>query len=327
MPHLPYTAPQAIRPGDLVAVLAPSGPPPPGRLREGLDLLSGRYRLRLDPTLSARQGYLAGPDEARADALNKALADPDMRAVFCARGGYGATRLLPSLDPSPLLADPKPIVGFSDVTALLCWALAHGVGSVHGPVITQMPRLSGVDMAQLFQVLEHPEAGGVLAGTPLCPDPRAPGPARSLSGPLVGGNLSLLAALAGTPWALRAKGSILLLEDVSEEPYRLDRMLTQLRQQADPMEPAAVGIGQLLGCRAEGPGAPGAQGAPGTSNAPGAPGAQPTALAVFIERLGAPGRPLVSGLPFGHGDANRAWPVGALAHLDTRRGELRWGPG
>lgn len=294
------TSPQALRPGDTVRVVAPAGPVTAPRLQRGLAVLAQRYRVQCGPGVWRRDGYLAGSDEERAEALAAALSDPDVRAIFCARGGFGVTRILAQLDPAALQADPRPIVGFSDITALHAWASLCGVASIHGPVVTQLGELPADDVQHLFTLLEDPRAEGILRGRPLRGD-GAP-----VTGVLRGGNLSLLGALAGTPWQLRLEGALLLVEDVAEASYRLDRTVTQLRQQPGPLgaeRVAGVGLGSLHRCRDE-------------------PG-RPSALTVVAGRL-APQRPVVAGLPFGHGDRNRAWPVGVAATLDPERGEIRW---
>ncbi len=296
----------ALRPGDFVAVISPAGPAPPDELSAGLALLSSRYRVRPAENLFAREGYLAGSDKRRRDAVNRALGDPDVRAIFCARGGYGVQRILPDLDGEALRADPKPIVGFSDITALLCWARIQGVVAVHGPVVTQLPRLPPADVQHLFRLLEEPTYAPHL--TAACGSPRSGAATGVVEGPLVGGNLSLLGALAGSPWAPVLDGAVLAMEDVAEAPYRLDRLLTTLGQQPSPhgaRELVGVAVGELAGC------APGASGGP-------------SALEVVAERLAAPGRPLVSAFPFGHGNRNLAFPVGVAARLDAVAGTLAW---
>jgi muramoyltetrapeptide carboxypeptidase len=289
-----------------VAVVAPSGPAPPGDLSKGLALLAARYRVRPTENLFVREGYLAGSDGRRRDALNRALADPDVRGIFCTRGGYGVQRILDHLDGDALRADPKPIVGFSDITALLCWARVQGVVAIHGPVVTQLPRLPRADLEHLFRLLEEPGYAPVLRG--FAGSPPSAGGAGVARGPLVGGNLSLLGALAGSPWAPTLDGAILALEDVAEAPYRLDRLLTTLRQQPAPRSAdglAGVAVGELSGC------------APGEAGGP-------SALEVVAERLSAPGRPFVSALPFGHGRRNLAFPIGVPARLDPEAGTLAW---
>src|SRR5204863_6618808 len=138
-----------------------------------------------------------------------------------ARGGYGAMRLLPHLDPELLRANPKPIVGFSDATALLAFAARAGVAAVHGPVITQLARLPEEDRAGLFGLLERPGPGLLCSGLD------APVPGR-VQGPLVGGNLEVFSRLLGTPHLPDLVGAVLFFEDLGERPYRVDRLITHL---------------------------------------------------------------------------------------------------
>jgi len=301
----------ALRPGDPVAVVAPAGPSPPGDLSAGLALLASRYRVRPAENLFVREGYLAGSDERRRGAVDRALRDPDVRGVFCARGGYGVQRILPFLDRDALRSDPKPIVGFSDITALLCWARAVGVVAIHGPVVTQLPRLPRADLEHLFRLLEEPGYAPRLSGSGGNHSSRGPtlvSDSGAAEGPLVGGNLSLLGALAGCPWAPLLDGAILVLEDVAEAPYRLDRLLTTLRHQvgarsADTL--AGVAVGELSGC------------VPGEAGGP-------SALEVVATQVSAPGRPVVSGFPIGHGNRNAAFPIGVRARLDPKARILTW---
>jgi len=303
-----------LRPGDSIAVVAPAGPASPRELSAGLALLATRYRVRPAENLFERGGYLAGSDERRLDALNRALSDPDVRGIFCARGGYGVQRILSGLDGAALRSDPKPIVGFSDITALLCWARVQGVVAVHGPVVTQLPRLPRADLDHLFRLLEEPGYAPCLTGSPgshFRSMPREGPPARgadAIEGSLVGGNLSLLGALSGSPWAPLLEGAVLAVEDVAEAPYRLDRLLTTLRHQAGARSAdgvAGVAIGELMGC------------APGDAGGP-------SALEVVVERMFQPGRAFVSALPFGHGRRNAAFPIGVTARLDPVAGTLAW---
>lgn len=301
----------ALRPGDPVAVVAPAGPASPRELSAGLTLVASRYRVRPAENLFVREGYLAGSDERRRDAVNCALSDPDVRGIFCARGGYGVQRILPFLDGDALRSDPKPIVGFSDITALLCWARAQGVVAIHGPVVTQLPRLPRADLEHLFCLLEEPGYAPRLSGSGgnhSSYGPTFAGDSGAAEGPLVGGNLSLLGALAGSPWSPVLAGALLALEDIAEAPYRLDRLLTTLRQQpgacsADTL--AGVAVGELSGC------------------APGEAGGPP-ALEVVATLLSAPGRPVVSAFPIGHGSRNTAFPIGVPARLEPVAGILTW---
>lgn len=287
---------RALRAGDRVAVVAPAGPFDPRELADGLAALVG---LGWEPVpvgrLDARDGYLAGDDETRAAALGEALSDPTLRAVFCARGGYGSTRILDRLDPALLRRDPKPIVGFSDVTALLAWAAqAAGVVAVHGPVLAQLGRADAPTLLALQALL----TGAVDAGRPLLEGLTALREGTAV-GTLRGGNLTMLGALAGTPHAVPLAGTILFVEDVGEPVYRLDRVLTQLRSMPDWPRLAGLVIGDL-GVRDD-----------------------DEALVRLLGELSneAP-CPVVRGAAVGHGARNLALPVGVRVRLDASAGTL-----
>lgn len=244
-------------------------------------------------------GYLAGSDERRADELNALLRDPDVRAVLLARGGYGIFRLLDRLDADALRRDPKPIVGFSDGTALLAWALhAAGVRGIHGPVVAQLGDLPAEDTAWLVELLEGGGAGARIGG--LAPV-GAPGTGL-VEGALLGGNLTLLAHMIGMPWAPPLAGAVLFLEEQNERPYAIDRYLTRMALAGAIAGARAAVVGSLVGCIER------------------VNPDHPTADEVIDERLRALGIPGVRGAPFGHGDRNRALPFGGRAAVDLEAG-------
>ena len=290
--------PPKLRRGDPVRVVAPSGPFDPAVLERGLAVLSGRLGLvpRMRSDLSARKGYLAGDDARRAEEWREAVSDPEARAIFCARGGYGAMRILPSIDPAPLLARPKAVVGFSDVTAIHAALNRAGLATVHGPVVTQLGRAPEDAVrhleALLFEDPPRPGAWDVPAPGAGLVAARTVRPGRA-SGPLLGGTLTLLAHLAGTPYAPRLDGAILLLEDVGEKPYRIDRCLTQLRLAGALAGVAGLALGRFTACDDGGL----------------------LAADVLREAALALGVPAVEGLPVGHEDANFAVPLGVRATL------------
>jgi len=280
-----------------VAVVAPAGPPDPDTYRGGLAILAARYTLvHAHEPARARSGstlpYLADTDERRAEQLNAALRDPEVEAIFCARGGYGAMRILDLLDGQALVRRRPPLVGFSDVTVLHAWAARLGVPTVHGPVVTQLPRLPDGEVRSLFALLEGtalPRLDGLRCV--------APGQAE---GPLWGGNLTLLSHLCGTRHLPDLTGRILLLEEIGEAPYRLDRMLTQLRLSGALARVAGVVVGDLLDCDAP----------------------EVSAERVVRDRLSDLGVPFVCGAPVGHGSHNIALPLGEIARLDATAGVL-----
>jgi muramoyltetrapeptide carboxypeptidase len=301
-------APPRIERGQTLGICAPAGPVRADRLRRGLERLGETFRIQLAPTLTASRAsgvpsYLSNTDEARAGELTALLADPDVRAIVLARGGYGLMRILPRLDPELLRRDPKPIVGFSDATALLSWAHAAGVRGIHGPMIAQLGDLGDADIAQLITLLTDPTPRGELPW-PLT----AHGTGRH-QGPLIAANLTLASMLVGTPWALPLDGALLVLEEIGERPYEIDRYLTQLMLTGELAKTRAVIVGDLTRCVDSSP--------PTGERDP-----EDAALQVVLERLRAAGTPGAVGAPLGHGERNAAVPFGALARLDLDRGTL-----
>lgn len=290
------TAARPLQPGDTVAVVAPSGPFPADRYQRGLEVLRSRgYEVReILPSRSRR--YLAGTDEERASALNEAFAAPEVRAIFAARGGYGAMRILPSIDWEAAAASGKVLVGFSDVTALHLALQRHGARSVHGPVVTRLGEEPPHAIERLFQLLE----GGIPA----------PIPGETLvegdgAGPLLGGCLSVLSRLVGTPYLPPLKGAILLLEDVGERPYRLDRMWTHLKLAGLLDDIAGVVLGDLTACDE--------------------PTGDHGGREVMDELIRSLGKPAIAGLPIGHGPVHLSVPLGARVRLAD--GALRFEEG
>jgi muramoyltetrapeptide carboxypeptidase len=291
--------PPRLRAGDVIRVVAPSGPVPRDAFESGLAVLRARYDVRFDEALFTRDGFLAGSDERRLDELRAALADPAARAVMMARGGYGLMRLLPFLDPAVLRAAPRPLVGFSDGTALLAFAARAGVAAIHGPVVTQLGGLPATDQQALIQLLEAPAPGVLLTDL----DELIPGRVR---GPLLGGNLEIFSRLLGTPFLPDLLGAILFIEDSGERPYRLDRLITHLDLAGVFGAVSAVVVGDFSGCQEpellrEG---------------------IPRADEVLQERLSRLPIPVVLGAAVGHGARNLSLPYGCLAELDTRSGTL-----
>jgi muramoyltetrapeptide carboxypeptidase len=293
--------PPRLRPGDKVAVPAPAGPVLPEAAARGLELLGARYDIVLDPAIYERTGFLAGADERRAEELNRYLRDPDIRAIIPARGGYGVMRILELLDSDAIKRDPKPIVGFSDLTAFSAWCVkSAGVRTIHGPMVNQIGRVPGEELAWLFALLEDPSPPGVLVDERPRVGARGGG---TVEGRMVGGNLEMVTRLLGTPWAFDLGASVLVLEDVGERPYRIDRALTQLKLAGALDGVRAVCLGDFLRSDEE-------------------DGMPPTAAEVLAERLTAFDIPAVGGLPVGHGDHNLAFPLGGRCAVDLAVGRV-----
>ena len=286
----------ALREGDLIGVIAPAGPAAPEAL-PAVQALYARhgYRARLYPGCHANTGYLAGADALRLADLHAAVADDEVAAIHCLRGGYGAMRLLGSIDASLLKRKPKLLMGYSDITALhALWAL-HGLPSLHAPMPASDLIKPGRedDEAALFHLLRH----GLQTGAVLAPalEPGGLNLPGDVSGQLIGGNLSLVAALLGTPWAWQphqAQGAILFLEDINEELYRIDRLLTQLRL-AGVLDAVA---GFVLGSFTE----------------------EVSPAQLLRDTLLPLNKPVLGGWPTGHGTPNRPLPMGLRVQLTVR---------
>lgn len=239
--------PRGLRPGDRVAVVAPAS----GCSREELERGVGELgRLGFDAVYSEavfeRSMFSAGSPETRAADLARAWSDPGVTALVALRGGYGSAQVLPHLDRLLPAVHPKIFVGYSDTTAILTWLTCHrGLTALHGPMVEG--RLAkgadGYDATSLLSFLQ----GG--SGVELAPDGLAVLSAGEAAAPLYGGTLSVLAASLGTPYAFMPPGdSVLFLEDVNERPYRLDRLMTQLRQGGAFARARALVFGEMRGC-------------------------------------------------------------------------------
>jgi muramoyltetrapeptide carboxypeptidase len=304
--HAVAERPPRIARGQTLGIVAPAGPVRVERLRPGLERLGDTFKLRVAESITAPRdpqvpSFLAASDAVRAAELNAMLHDRDVRAILLARGGYGLMRILPQLDAAALRADPKPIVGFSDATALLAWAHAAGVRGIHGPMGVQLATLPACDVAQLVALLTEARAPGVRPWSLTCHG------RGSYRGPLIAGNLTMFSMLAGTPWAMPLRAAIALVEEVGERPYEIDRYLTQLTLTGELAQVAAAVVGDLTRCDDANP----PTGTPDPSDA---------ALRAVLERLHAAGTPAAVGAPVGHGDRNEPIPFGATTVLDLDAG-------
>jgi muramoyltetrapeptide carboxypeptidase len=293
--------PPPLKPGDCVGVAAPAGPGRQPGLDRGLDHLRGRgFEVVTGASLRRRSGYLAGTDAERLDDLNRFLRDPAVRAIWFARGGYGSARIVEGADLKLLKTDPKVLIGYSDITVLhaAAWKTAR-LSTIHGPLVSELADPEAYDAPSLWRTLD----GGDLSLD------RALGGATvwrhgAGEGPLIGGCLSMLASLVGTPYDWKTDGAILFWEDVGEEPYRIDRMLGQLRMAGRLAGLRAMIVGRLVGCTAREP----------ENDAP---------LGDILARhLEGTDYPVVVDFPAGHAPGKVTLPLGRRAGLDTRAGRL-----
>jgi muramoyltetrapeptide carboxypeptidase len=289
-----FTPPTALKASDKVAVVAPAGPFDRASFEAGLAIISERYRPTFDEGLFSQHLYFAGDDSRRIAELNAAFEDESVKAIFSARGGYGAMRLLPNVR---LSARPKPLIGFSDITALHQLAQSKGWVSFHAPVLTQLGKQPKDVIARLFALLESPSPAAPLTGATTLVKGVA-------EGPLLGGNLSVLTRLLGTPYMAPLDGAVLLLEDVGERPYRLDRMWTHLELAGVFRKVAAIVLGDFTGCEEKEAGY--------TSD---------DILGLLAAKTGLP---CARGFRIGHGELNLPVPLGSRVRLDATTGTLEF---
>lgn len=271
-----------------IAVVAPCGAFNPQRLAGGIERArAAGFDLHPMPGLLQAERYLAAPDSVRLAHLQAALSDPEWSAVWIARGGYGLTRILDPLDWSKV--QTRPVIGFSDVTALHNAVINRGLGpAIHAPVLHSIPITDEASLSHLWSVLRG------QATAPLSGESWVGG---SVTAPIVGGNLCLLAATCGTSAQLQTQGCILLLEDVGEPAYRIDRMLQQISSAGLLDGVVGVVLGEFRDCRVP----------------EGADWAFSDVLRSHLDVLGVP---VVANLPVGHGSRNYAIPLGSPVRID-----------
>lgn len=301
------TRPPVVSDGATVRVVAPSSPFDADELEAGLNVLrSWGFQPRHREDLFERRAYLAGTPERRAAELHEAFEDSEAEAIFCVRGGYGLTTVLPLLDASRIRPNPKPLVGCSDVTVLLTWLVQEaGMTAIHGPMVGAMGRGDEAGLARLREMLQSPQRPSELRSVYEQPEEWcvAPGTGKGVA---LGGSLSMLAALCGTPWQPRTQGAVLFLEDVGERPYRVDRLLTQLDHAGLFDDLAGVVIGDMVGCD----------------------DGDALSWRYAVDRcFRRKPIPVLAGVSFGHAVPNLPIPLGTEVQLDAGAGWLKFREG
>lgn len=282
-----------------LGLVAPASGFERSRFENGLALLKSLgFRVRADARLFAETGYLAGSDADRAALLAELFADDEIDAIMCVRGGYGSMRLLPLLDLSALARTGKPLIGFSDCTALFCALYARGgVDCMHGPVVTQMGDLDP-DSLTAFKAFMQDDTLAYTLEQSLC---LRPGRAAAR---FFGGNLTVLTHLAGTAYFPDLHGHILFMEDQNEALYKIDRMLTQLKLMGVLDGLAGVVMGEFINCGDVG-----------------------AIHARLLELVGERDIPVLGDFPAGHGSRNLMLPLGGPCLLDSIAKTLVFGNG
>ena len=287
--------PRALKPGDTLGIAAPASPFDRQSFDAGIQVLeSMNFNLVIPEGFFDQNGYLAGADQHRADLLNRLFVDPHIDGIICARGGYGAMRILPLLDVDAISSHPKVFVGFSDITVLLGFLVERcGMVAFHGPTVTTLGSADSSTRDRLQLALSKPAA--LSLSTTSTHVIRS----GSATGRFFCGNLTLLCHLTGTPFQPDLSGVILLIEDRGEEPYRIDRMLTQMVLAGCFDGLAGLALGAFTDC-----------------------GSAEAVHRIVADRLGGLNIPILAGFDVGHETVNMTLPVGLPVKLDTRSGSL-----
>ncbi len=313
-------APSPLCPGDTVAIIAPASCPEENQdtIAAGIKMLMQKgYKVKISPNLMTRYGYLAGTDCERARALMEAWIDPEVKAIWCWRGGFGCMRILDLIDYNVIRKHPKIFIGMSDITALhaaiiketgLITFLGPNLNSVFGKGAKSNFTYNEIQAWNMISKSDFP-VGGHLVSMPEQYPPRdqnvmtiSPGIAR---GRLVGGTLSLVVSLIGTPWEIETEGNILILEEVEEQPYRIDRMLSQLKLAGFLKKPAGVILCSWRGCKGH------------------RPDRTLSLEHIFRNYFSDAAYPVMMGFPSGHVENQTTLPLNAMAELDAAKKTLR----
>ncbi len=288
-----FRMPEPLLPGDIIGIAAPAGPCDAAELERGIGILeSAGFSVLIPEGLSEKNGYLAGSDEHRSGIVNRLFADDRVKAVFCARGGYGCMRILPLLDRETIRKHPKIFTGFSDITALLSFFQNQcKMTCFHGPVLSTLD--AGESLSALLCAVRDPCALRIHSEHPVVLRPGR------TAGIVSGGNLATLCHLTGTPFQPCFEGQIVILEDWKEPPYKIDRMLTQMKFSGCFKGIKGLILGSFEHC-----------------------GADAEIHDIIKDVFQGCEIPVMAGFGFGHGSRNITVPLGQAAEMDTDNAAL-----
>ena len=293
----PIARPPRLKPGDTLGVAAPAGPFDVELFQRGMQVLREMgFQLEIPQGVYKRNGFLAGPDRERAEILNRLFADPDVRGIICARGGYGSTRLEPFLDWGLIRANPKVFMGFSDITVLHHLIVTRGrLATFHGPM--------GTTLAQAPEDTRRAFMRALTAAAPICLTAGEEGVIRPGEGrgPVAGGNMAMICHLLGTPLQPDFGGCLLFMEEVHEAPYRIDRMLQQMTLAGCFRGVRGIFFGDFVDC-----------------------GSHDIIEAIVSEHFADSPFPVLMGFAVGHGRTNLTLPMGLVAQLTSDPPQLRF---
>ncbi|WP_372997643.1 LD-carboxypeptidase [Lutispora sp.] len=292
--------PKVLKKGDTIGLIAPSSSVPESKAKACIEWVkSAGYNVKWGESIFQSRGYLSGSDELRAHDINMMFGDKEVDAIFCIRGGYGTMRILDMIDYDLIKNNPKIFIGYSDITTLhTAFLQKTGLITFHGPMVASFAKkgLDKLSKDYFDRALMNPEPLGDIINPPDVPIRAYNGGAAT--GKIVGGNLSLLADTMGTPYEIDTKGKILLIEEVGERPYNLDRMLLQLKLGGKFEDAVGIVIGDWADCEPE-------------------EGEESLTIDEVIEDIVVPcGKPILSGYKIGHCSPNITIPIGVEAHID-----------
>ncbi|MGE5678949.1 MAG: S66 peptidase family protein [Pseudomonadota bacterium] len=298
------TRPKALKPGDVIGLAAPaSAVDKPGKVDAAVKKLEEfGFRVKVGRSCREKYGYLSGPDEVRAEDINSMFADKEVDGIMCLRGGYGTPRILDRLDYDMIRKNPKVFVGYSDITAIhIALNQLCGLVTIHGPMPSSdmLEDFDDFSKCSLFRTIMSSEPLGELKNPPETDINTLVG--GKCRGMIVGGNLSLIAATIGTPYEIDTRGKLLLLEEVDEEPYSIDRMLTQLRLSGKLRDCCGIILGDWRDCGAKDP------------------ERSLTLEEVFENDIKSLGKPAIYNFKAGHCKTKVTVPLGVDAVLDADR--------
>lgn len=293
--HIQPILPASLSPGDNIGIIAPASPFDKEKFLKGIAFLEKiKFKAVFSEKIFEAHGFLAGSDQHRAQMLNSMFADPSINAIWCARGGYGSLRILPLIDYGIIKSNPKVFIGCSDISAILnTFFPKSGLVTFHGPMIESLGHANQQTIQALYDVfltdqpltLKSENKFVISSGT--------------ASGVVAGGNLTTLCHLTGTPFAPNFSKKILLIEDVGEVPYRIDRMFTQMKLAGSFKQIAGVILGTFKSC-----------------------GESDQIYRIVDDAFSDFHIPILAGFNIGHGEPNLTVPIGIKARLDTDNGSL-----
>ena len=286
-----------IGPGHTIGIVAPASPFDRNKFNDGIRFLTDRgFHVHVRDEIFSRSGYLAGNDALRARLINEMFADPDIDAIWCARGGYGSLRILSLIDYSAISACPKPFIGSSDITALLTvFSVRCRMPVFHGPMIVSFADADDETCQAAVEIFNMNRHWTVSAEPCHVIQPG------STSGPVIGGNLTTLSHLIGTPFEPDLSGRLLFIEDIGEAPYRIDRMLTQMKLGGRLAKINGLILGNFSDC-----------------------GNYEEICSIVDSIFSDQELPILAGIPAGHGPRNIMLPMGVEATLDAEAGRLTY---